>query len=120
MTSAKTITDAFMRSAEEIKSLRDQVAEQRAQITADNNEILTMRQQRDALEQALEIATDDMDAVECPDCGGHGRREVYRDVTHQLGTDKLPFWEECETCSGTGYCGPDAEKRAAIAKVKPS
>jgi chromosome segregation ATPase len=98
MTSAKTITDAFMRSAEEIKSLRDQVAEQRAQITADNNEILTLRsevaslkagqetvrQQRDTLEQALEIATDDMDAVECPDCGGHGRREVYRDVTHQL------------------------------------
>lgn len=58
----------------------------------------------------------DLDAWECPDCGGAGRRAVYHSVTHQLGTDDLPFWEACETCDGIGYCGPDAEKLAALSK----
>lgn len=56
----------------------------------------------------------ELDAWECPECGGHGKRTVYHKVTHQLGTDELPFWETCETCDGIGYCGPDDEKRAAI------
>lgn len=63
------------------------------------------------------IADDDLDAWECCDCGGHGKREKYEKVTHQLGSDMLPFMVECETCGGVGYCGPDAEKRAAIAKA---
>jgi DnaJ-class molecular chaperone len=54
----------------------------------------------------------DLDAWECPDCGGAGRVSRYHKVTHQLGTDELPFWDECESCEGVGYCGPDAEARA--------
>lgn len=60
----------------------------------------------------------DLDAWECHECGGAGRRTVYHKVTHQLGTDELPFWDECEVCDAVGYCGPDAEKRAAIAKAQ--
>ena len=57
------------------------------------------------------------DAHECPDCGGSGRVTRYSEVTHQLGSDDLPFFEDCETCGGLGWCGPDAEKRAALAKA---
>lgn len=63
---------------------------------------------------------DDLDAWECPECGGAGRVTVYHKVTHQLGTDELPFWDECAVCTGVGYCGPDAERRAAIAKATPT
>ncbi|MPT55006.1 hypothetical protein [Delftia sp.] len=56
------------------------------------------------------------DAHECPECGGAGKKTVYHDVSHQLGKDSLPFLDECEACAGLGWCGPDAEKRAAIAK----
>lgn len=60
---------------------------------------------------------DGLDAWECCDCGGAGRRTEYHAVTHQLGRDTLPFWETCETCEGIGFCGPDAEMRASIAKA---
>lgn len=58
------------------------------------------------------------DAHECPDCGGAGRVTRYSKVTHQLGSDDLPFLEECETCGGLGSCGPDAERRAARKRAK--
>lgn len=57
------------------------------------------------------------DAHECPDCGGSGRVTRYSKVTHQLGSDVLPFLEDCKTCGGLGWCGPDAEKRTAFAKA---
>lgn len=60
-------------------------------------------------------AADDLDAWVCADCGGEGRVTVYHNVSHQLGTDSLPFWETCTACDGLKFCGPDAEKRAAIA-----
>ncbi len=56
------------------------------------------------------------DAHECPDCGGQGQVSRYHEVSHQLGTDLLPFWDECATCEALGWCGPDASARAAIAK----
>ena len=59
----------------------------------------------------------DLDAWECPDCGGEGRVTRYHKVTHQLGSDDLPFWDECETCEGVGFCGTDAALMAA-AKTK--
>lgn len=65
----------------------------------------------------LPFDADDLDAWECSDCGGTGRVTVYHDVTHQLGTDSLPFWEECPTCEGLKFCGPDAEKRAAVVRA---
>lgn len=61
--------------------------------------------------------TPDLDAWECPDCCGAGRIERYHEVTHQLGRDELPFWDECEACDGIGFCGPDAA-RAVLAKVE--
>lgn len=44
------------------------------------------------------------DVWECPDCGGHGSVERYPE-----GSD-LPHWMTCETCGGTGQCGPGAMK----------
>lgn len=61
---------------------------------------------------------DELDAWECAECGGAGRVTRYRKVTHQLGADELPFWEECETCEGVGFCGPDAEQAAALKATK--
>lgn len=61
--------------------------------------------------------TSDLNAWECAGCGGAGRIERDHKVTHQLGTDELPFWDECETCDGIGFCGPDAA-RAALAKAE--
>lgn len=58
----------------------------------------------------------ELNAHECAGCGGAGKTEVYRKVSHQLGSDELPFMEECEWCLGIGWIGPDAEKRAAITK----
>lgn len=57
------------------------------------------------------------DAHECTECGGEGKKTAYHNVTHQLGTDSLPFLDECETCQSIGWCGPDAEKRAAVKKA---
>jgi hypothetical protein len=51
------------------------------------------------------------DANECPDCGGHGKRAVDQGVDSSSYT--LPAWECCDTCSGLGLCGPDAEAKAA-------
>lgn len=65
-----------------------------------------------------DVDGDELDAWECNDCGGEGRVTVYHDVTHQLGTDSLPFWETCQTCDGLKFCGPDAEKRAALTKAE--
>lgn len=59
----------------------------------------------------------ELDAHECPDCGGAGKVTAYHKVSHQLGVDSLPFLDECETCDTLGWCGPDASKRAAIAKA---
>lgn len=52
------------------------------------------------------------DAWECKECFGQGKIERYHKVTHQLGSDMLPFLDECEVCEGLGYLGPDAEIRA--------
>ena len=60
---------------------------------------------------------DDLDAWECPECCGQGRVTRYHKVTHQLGTDDLPFWDECEACEAVGYCGPDAEARSVVART---
>lgn len=67
---------------------------------------------------ALDDLKDNLDAWECCGCGSYGKREVYREVTHLLGTDNLPFMETCDVCGGVGHCGPDAEKRAAVIKAK--
>lgn len=58
------------------------------------------------------------DASRCPDCDGEGRRETggYVDGSGYPHT----YMECCDTCEGVGWCGPDAEKRAAIAKVTGS
>lgn len=66
------------------------------------------------------IADDDLDAWECSACCGQGKYEKLEKVSHHFGWDMLPFMVECETCGGLGYCGPDAEKRAAIAKTATS
>ena len=70
--------------------------------------------------QSFEREAAELDAWECDDCNGSGRVTVYQDVTHQLGTDSLPFYETCPTCDGLKFCGPDAEKRAALAKTNGS
>lgn len=64
-------------------------------------------------------AEPEIDAWECGDCGGQGRVSRYHKVSHQLGTDELPFWDECPSCEGLGSCGPDAEQRAAQKKRAP-
>jgi len=61
---------------------------------------------------------EDLDAWECDACDGTGSYTVYRAVTHQLGTDELPFTEVCEVCGGGGYCGPDAA-RAELRRALP-
>lgn len=63
---------------------------------------------------------DDLDAWECSDCCGQGKYEKYEKVSHQLGSDMLPFMVTCESCEGLGYCGPDAEKRVALTKANRS
>lgn len=62
---------------------------------------------------------DEIDARECAGCGGAGLVTRYRKVTHQLGSDEPPFWEECEACGGVGFCGPDSD-RATAAKATGS
>ena len=52
------------------------------------------------------------EAHECPDCGGHGKRATNDRVDASGYT--LPAWAICDTCGGIGYCGPDAQARAAI------
>ena len=58
------------------------------------------------------------DAHRCNECCGTGRTTVYHEVSHLLGVDSLPFWENCEACEAIGWIGPDAEKRAAISNHK--
>lgn len=69
-------------------------------------------------QDAIELALGEEDAWECSSCGGQGRYTRYHKVTHQLGSDELPFWEQCETCGGLGSCGPDAERRAARKRAR--
>ena len=54
--------------------------------------------------------TEDLDAWRCPDCGGAG--EIARSETQKHYTVPIMWTEECETCHGTGWLGPDAEKAA--------
>lgn len=56
--------------------------------------------------------SNELDAWGCPECFGHGKFEVYKKVSHLLGSDMLPFIEECEACEGVGFFGPDAQKMA--------
>ena len=58
------------------------------------------------------MTTPDLDAWECRECCGQGSVTRLHKVTHQLGTDLMPFDDECEACEGLGYCGPDAAERA--------
>jgi len=58
------------------------------------------------------------DAHECPDCAGEGRRAVSGAVDDSGAT--LDYWQHCDTCDGDGWVGPDAQKRAWIAKQWPS
>lgn len=44
--------------------------------------------------------------VECPICNGTKRVDTSGMVTHQLGTDRMHFTEECEHCCGTGHVWP--------------
>lgn len=69
---------------------------------------------------ALDDLKDNLDAWECCDCGGYGRREEYCQVGERL-SDVQPLMVGCKTCGELGHCGPDAEKRAAVieAKAKP-
>jgi len=59
---------------------------------------------------------DDLDASECRDCCGSGKVDRWHAVTHQLGTDDMPFREDCPSCEGMGFVGRDAELRATFAK----
>ena len=52
------------------------------------------------------------DAHECPTCGGHGKHEEHTHVDRS--GCALTSMVHCDTCEGVGWCGPDAEKRAAL------
>ena len=84
----------------------------------DGEEESGMRGQGATAQAAIDDLKDNLDAWECCGCGGAGKREVYHDVTHQLGTDSLPFIDACDECGGVGHCGPDAERRKAVIKAK--
>jgi len=68
--------------------------------------------------KSSELNSDDLDAWDCPTCCGTGKVTELHEVTHQLGTDMLPFGADCPACDGIGHCGPDAEKRAAITSAQ--
>ena len=55
------------------------------------------------------------DAHECPECGGHGRHEQYGHVDRS--GIPVSSMVHCDACEGIGWCGPDAEKRAAVKKA---
>lgn len=55
---------------------------------------------------------DDLDAIRCPDCGGAG--ETARSETQKNYTMPIMWTEECDTCNGTGWLGPDAEKASQV------
>lgn len=84
-------------------------------LTATGEQLTTAFEQA---HEAIELALGEEDAWECSSCGGQGRYTRYHKVTHQLGSDELPFWEQCETCGGLGSCGPDAERRAARKRAR--
>jgi len=67
---------------------------------------------------STDLNSTDLDAWDCDDCSGTGSVTKLEAVTHQLGTDMMPFDVTCPTCDGLGQCGPDAEKRAAIASAR--
>lgn len=48
----------------------------------------------------------------CTYCGGTGRIKTH----HQHGGNELPVLEQCAWCLGTGWIGPDAEKRTTVTK----
>ena len=41
--------------------------------------------------------------TECEACCGRGKVRADHEVTHQLGTDTIPGWDECEACEGYGW-----------------
>lgn len=63
----------------------------------------------------------ELNAHECPQCGGEGRRATEDQVDNSGHT--LPGWTDCETCDGLGVCGPDAKtlhgiRQANLASMK--
>lgn len=55
------------------------------------------------------------EAMECQECGGFGKVKADQIVDNSGYT--LPAWESCDTCSATGYCGPDAEMLANVKRL---
>jgi hypothetical protein len=84
-------------------------------MTATGEQLTTAFEQA---QDAIDLALGEEDAWECSSCGGQGKYTRYHKVTHQLGSDELPFWDECETCGGLGSCGPDAERRASRKRAR--
>lgn len=53
----------------------------------------------------------EMDTSECDDCAGKGWNWEHQQVAERL-SDTQEFKIDCPTCSGRGYVGPDATRRA--------
>lgn len=54
----------------------------------------------------------DLDTYECDECCGKGFNWVHHQVAERK-SDTQEFADECATCDGRGYIGPDADERAA-------
>lgn len=55
------------------------------------------------------------DATQCCDCCGKGWNDAWKKVSGHFAGGET-FREECESCDGLGWVGPDAEKRAKLEK----
>lgn len=64
------------------------------------------------------IDSEELDAWVCDHCNGGG----WHWQEHQVGerkTDVQQLKTHCDKCEGLGYCGPDAEARAALQSTAP-
>lgn len=64
------------------------------------------------------IDSEELDAWVCDHCNGDG----WHWQEHQVGerkTDVQQLKTHCDKCEGLGYCGPDAEARAALQSTAP-
>ena len=65
------------------------------------------------------IDSEELDAWVCDHCNGGG----WHWQEHQVGerkTDVQQLKTHCDKCEGLGYCGPDAEARAALQSPQPA